>query len=834
MATWSSFEKDKLITEGWRDFFKKKEKSVGTYPASELTTIINLISNLAKKLNIDVDTSKIVDEFEAILKSKNYNLQEQEDKIMIGGDVDLNLSNAPTLKAFMDAVAAQNPEGLNILLKALKRGAFKVSNYQPAASTEQTPTEEPKQAEPAMVETDLPIQITVDEFSKFIDESDFQTIKKIFNKLGVNKEAEEIKQKFKSLLPTFFNSFDKALEGSDVGEYFRLQAQVKETINIKDRLGNYSDPQSNLYIFLFGALLKNYIKKRSDEVDAIVGDLPNEVLTQLQNSVSGLTNKTLKSILGSKRDAGKPTAEPPSTSDKKEPEVESNFDGETGIPISKEGRDSIINQIAKTNSADEFFDLYDKLANSKFSNDKDSFAKAVKDSDHLRISGFGTNDAWRSVIRQKFVNLVIKDKLLKKLTEIGSAKEFKEIYNVLHGANPKRNSFDKIMSIAKDNPQEALEYISIFGGDEKYRDPIKDNFKTLFLKDQTQEEPVATEPEVNQEPATEPQATEEPLKIITKILGEKGVSEEKVNAFIDDLKNMGVIQEIAPNTLRTNLKMSTAEWKQFSKNHPEVIEAIRQLKGRSKKAKALQAQFKDALSKIITREKMPPMPNIRRKKKSTDASKSKNDSTPAAATPAEPEPEASSPEPEARQEPAPEATPEPEPEPARQEEEPREKSSDPRFTKRTTKRIKDYYNRLEIGKKLTNKFNIWKEPIERLDGVQSIEKFEFDKAGEKSGKSVETFDTDKDGLYLITLTNGDQFGLPKHTNDVSTLGFGFEWDNQIGVYDPLNKVIKLAKIKDGKIIEKGKITWGERGPKVSESKLEESLMLRWKTIAGIK
>jgi hypothetical protein len=201
--------------------------------------------------------------------------------------------------------------------------------------------------------------------------------------------------------------------------------------------------------------------------------------------------------------------------------------------------------------------------------------------------------------------------------------------------------------------------------------------------------------------------------------------------------------------------------------------------------------------------------------------------------PAETEPEATSIEPEVSREPEPEPTPESEPE--QKVSDPKSvEEKDPRFAKRVAFRIKIYYNGLEIGEKLTNKFNIWKKPIEMFDEVQSIEKFEFDKAGEKSGKSVERFDTDKDGLYLITLTNGEQLGLPKHTNDVSTLEFGFNWEGQIGNNDPLNKVIELAKIKDGKIIEKGKINWGERGSRVSESILEESLMLRWKTIAGIK
>lgn len=624
MATWSSFEKDKLITEGFRDFFKKKEKSVGTYPASELTTIVNLISNLAKKLNIDVDTSKIVDEFEAILKAANYNLQEQEDKIMIGGDVNLDLTKAPTLKAFMDAVAAQNPEGLKILLKALKRGAFDVSRYQPAASTEQTPTEEPEQATPATVETDFPIKITVDEFSKFIDKSNFETIKKIFNKLGVNKETEEIKQKFKSLLPPFFKSFDKALEDSDVGEYFRLQTQVKETINIKDRLGDFSNPQSNLYIFLFGALLKNYIQKRSNEVDAIVGDLPDGILKQLQNSVSGLTDKTLNSILGSKRDTDKPTAEPPSTSDEEE-------EDETG-------------QIEPASSTEP------------------------------------------------------------------------------------------------------------------------------------------AEPEVNQEPAPEPQATEEPLKIITKILGEKGVSEEKVNAFIDDLKSMGVIREIASRTLKNSLKMSKAEWEQFSKKHEEVIKAINQLGGKSKPATALRKQFKDALSKIITRTSIPRPKRSSEKKKSADRPTSKSEPTPAAATPAETEPEAAPPEPEVSREP--------------------EQAEERTFKSLGSDR--------------------------QLQRLKSGNPDQFNSGRQGKMARFKTRTSDNTRIFAISKSKRDKYD----ENDSKDIDMAYDTWNS--TYDQMTKIYRRTLKDEVKAYLLGLEGWIKEAEQKSSTKLEESLIVRWKTIAGIK
>ena len=302
---------------------------------------------------------------------------------------------------------------------------------------------------------------------------------------------------------------------------------------------------------------------------------------------------------------------------------------------------------------------------------------------------------------------------------------------------------------------------------------------------------------------------ETPSEVITRMLQGKGVNKTKINAFIEDIKALRKIEEAKKPLLQRKLGLENSEYKKFKTKHKDVIELINKL-GINK------TKFIEALTKLITQ----PAPTRQEPE------------APAPDTSAESEPEAASPEPEVNREPEP--TPESEPVPAK-EEEPKEKTEEPNFTRRIAFKIKNYYNRLEIGEKLTNKFNIWKKQIEILDGVQSIEKFEFDKAGGKSGESVESFDNDKkDGLYLITLTNGEQFGLPKHTNDVSTLGFGFEWDGQIGNQDSLNKVTKLAKIKDGKIIKKGEITWGERGLRFSESILEESLMLRWKTIAGIK
>jgi hypothetical protein len=150
------------MVEGFRDFLKRKKKSSATYPASELTTIVNLISNLAKKFSIETDTDAIVDEFEAMLKSQNIDLQEQDDRLMIGADLKLDLSNAPKLKSFMASLESKEPQALQLLIKALKKGAFQVGDTtkQPAprspVASPSAPTPTPDAGEPSRIDAIRP------------------------------------------------------------------------------------------------------------------------------------------------------------------------------------------------------------------------------------------------------------------------------------------------------------------------------------------------------------------------------------------------------------------------------------------------------------------------------------------------------------------------------------------------------------------------------------------------------------------------------------------------------------------------------------------------------
>lgn len=295
-----------------------------------------------------------------------------------------------------------------------------------------------------------------------------------------------------------------------------------------------------------------------------------------------------------------------------------------------------------------------------------------------------------------------------------------------------------------------------------------------------------TEEPAAEEPPSSP-AVEEPKDFVTSKLKEAGVEEGKIEAFLNDLREMGVINEIDKKAFKKAFKVNDSEFKKLLEDHPEVTEAI--LAMRPKRGGT---EFLEAIAKIVVKEK--PTRAIRTVKKTTQKAKptrakktvkkattkakpTSNKKTKAAAK--EPEPEAAKPE----------------------------QTSDPNFTRRAVRRIKTIYNELKIEEKLD--FNKLKKEIEQISEVESVKKQEFG----------------KNSLFVVTLTNREQFGLPKELQR-DKLEFAFEKskDSKLGA-PVLDKVIKLAKIKDGKI-EKGIVKYG--------TALKESLILTWKQIAGIK
>lgn len=290
------------------------------------------------------------------------------------------------------------------------------------------------------------------------------------------------------------------------------------------------------------------------------------------------------------------------------------------------------------------------------------------------------------------------------------------------------------------------------------------------------EEPDAPAEEPPSSPAAEEPdapAVEEPKDFVRSKLKEAGVEEGKIKAFLNDLKKMGVINEIDKKAFKKAFKVNDSEYIKLLEDHPEVTKAILAMRPRSGGT-----EFLEAIAKIVVKEK--PTRAKRTAKKATQKAKpTSNKKTKAAAK--EPEPEAAKPE----------------------------QTPDLRFTRRTVGRIKNEFNKLETVKKL--QFDELKKVIEKISGVESVKKQEFG----------------KNSLVVVTLTNGEQFGLPKELQR-DKLEFAFKESEEASnpKASALDKVIKLAKIKDGEIEEKGIVKYG--------TALKESLILTWKQIAGIK
>jgi chemotaxis protein histidine kinase CheA len=309
--------------------------------------------------------------------------------------------------------------------------------------------------------------------------------------------------------------------------------------------------------------------------------------------------------------------------------------------------------------------------------------------------------------------------------------------------------------------------------------------------DETPEvEPEATaEPEEEEtpEPAPGPEASEEeetdetPEGVVTSILKSKAVSEKDIEAFLEDLKKLKALEEVRQKDAAQALGINVPKYKELMKKHPNVVKAIRRTQNEAAQ------KLLEALAKIVAENATPSEAKPAAAESEAEDSKSKKTKVKKAGKKktlsSNEERQAAAKEPE--------------------------QTPDPRFTGIAVRKIKNKYNNLTIENKIN--FNKSKEVIEKIHQVESVEKQSFI----------------KNILFVVTLTNGEQFGLPKELQR-NNLKFAFKEDEEaLNPKAPvLDKVIKLAKIKGGKIEEKGIVKYG--------TALKESLMLRWKTIAGIK
>jgi hypothetical protein len=167
---WSSFGEQQLLTENWRKFLTEEEVQteeieegflgrIGTaakagakaarkswdetrpkpmvdYPATEMTTIVNLISSVAEKNKIQqFNLDLILKQLEDMLKAQNFVIKEEINggELMLGQPLNLVLNEVPALEAFLKQIPADDA---NLIMQAFQRGGFKIGDV-PVAQQKQ-------------------------------------------------------------------------------------------------------------------------------------------------------------------------------------------------------------------------------------------------------------------------------------------------------------------------------------------------------------------------------------------------------------------------------------------------------------------------------------------------------------------------------------------------------------------------------------------------------------------------------------------------------------------------------------------------------------------------
>jgi len=138
--------------------FGKRKKE---YPATELTTILNVLISVAKKNGINLNANqreKLVNELEKALNDVGYVVNEQ--KLMLGTDIELKVDaeSMPVLTALLSKLSIKNPNILKGIPALFKRGAInldlsklerpKVSFDEPEEDLAATIKTEPATGEP--------------------------------------------------------------------------------------------------------------------------------------------------------------------------------------------------------------------------------------------------------------------------------------------------------------------------------------------------------------------------------------------------------------------------------------------------------------------------------------------------------------------------------------------------------------------------------------------------------------------------------------------------------------------------------------------------------------
>ena len=111
------------IDEGWLDTLKsgasrlgkrKPAKLTKEYPATELTALLATLQKASRDSGVQIKGRRgvLVDEFEKLLASQGFALNEADERVFIGqeGNIEISADVAPTLVQFLQELEAESPE----------------------------------------------------------------------------------------------------------------------------------------------------------------------------------------------------------------------------------------------------------------------------------------------------------------------------------------------------------------------------------------------------------------------------------------------------------------------------------------------------------------------------------------------------------------------------------------------------------------------------------------------------------------------------------------------------------------------------------------------------
>ena len=568
---WSSFSEQQLLTENWRKFlaeevveldeseeeiqerfrgkggyvdrFKQSSKAFSDkwketrpvpmvdYPATELVTILNMVYQAAGLTTDDDQKTKdeIVREVEALLKAQNFVVKEEINggKLMLGQKLVLDLTKTLTLARVLTQIKTSNPDAHNKIMSAFRRGGFKIGPVSPAPqpTTQQTQTrDEPE--EPAAV-TAVPTPQDEPEQRPSGDEAEKSKNIRVspteyFSKMNLVYTNPEDDKKYS--LRRLALKMAKALN-SDLG--LNERREQKEFYNVVKFFNTIEN--RGIKVVLFKALVE-YLKATtfqigSDTRDALKYSIDSRSPDPGPPNKAHTPDSDFSDIIA---DKGQDKPGP-------DPDAVKNFDDMTGVPITDEGRDQIVNKMITTNNAGDFMDLYDTLGKSSFGKDKHSIEKLM--------------------------------------SSVGELSDYKKEKNL------------NFTDMQKNIDKSIIAYISSFGSDK--RQQIRDKFRELIIKpifvDDDTPDPSVNVPDDSSAGDEDDSSAKQDSADSSETDTTSSVDDSNKEAETEDTQDDESQEETTPeNIIRKDLRSALKdekEQKEFDEQFPKFIEELRELVG---------------------------------------------------------------------------------------------------------------------------------------------------------------------------------------------------------------------------------------------------------------